>query len=130
MKMKKLLLLSALFLAPQAFAGEQITCKAALFSSDGSKPVYSDMNFTHQDADHEYIGTTIEGIQFEIKSPKLIFFYQPFIRTADGQEVSGHSFGLQNTIKLNWKLPAKNGVTKTADLRCCRDCTYSDWPKQ
>lgn len=109
----------------------EVTCKAKLLDSNSTDAIFEDLPAVSENERMIIRRAHIEGIEFEIQEWKTIFFHQPFIRFPGGQEIttSGY-FSPSGTIKLYSKSTLPSGIRREVDIRCCRDCSFTDWPKK
>jgi hypothetical protein len=122
--------IALLLQTPASFATDiyKVTCKGKLHQSDVGTVAVLDLPAVREDETYIYHEAKFEDLVFELREHKGVFFYQPVLHLPGDQEITTTGYFSQDgTIKVESKTKLASGVIRTADIRCCRDCTFKDW---
>ena len=113
----------------RADSSYQVTCKAKLWQTDKGVIALLDLPVVSETDTQLVHDVQIQGIDYQLVEGKLVYNYKPTIKYPDGQEITtGGFFGADGTIQLYSTKHLGNGIDQIADLRCCQDCSFKDWP--
>lgn len=112
--------------------GYTVVCKAKHQKTtlDGKVISKSVLDFQKQgeDATNNYWIAHAENIQLEIQENKSVFFFKPVITWDNGLQMSSTGyFDSTGKIAVYAKTKTADAEYVTADIRCCKNCSFSDW---